>query len=189
MRSLIDVTDLSAEELKALCDKALDIDADPAKYAHACDGKQLASLFFEPSTRTRMSFESAMLALGGTVLSMSDGANSSVSKGESVADTAKIISCYADIIAMRHPKDGAALVAAKNAWIPVINAGDGQHCHPTQTLADLLTIYREHGSFENFTVTVENVDAMMGTVRVQIPILGRIQSVELPIEDVEKIED
>ncbi|MBR4895801.1 MAG: aspartate carbamoyltransferase, partial [Clostridia bacterium] len=133
MRSVIDILDLSVSELDALIATAEDIIAHPADYAEKCHGKKLATLFFEPSTRTRMSFEAAMYELGGNVLSMTDAASSSASKGESVADTAKVISCYADIIAMRHPKEGAALVAANNASIPVINAGDGGHCHPTQT--------------------------------------------------------
>ncbi len=152
MRSLIDIVDLSTAELDALISVALDIIAHPEKYSDSCKGKKLATLFFEPSTRTRLSFEAAMYELGGNVLSVTGGATSSVAKGESVADTAKTVSCYADIIAMRHPKEGAALVAANNASIPVINAGDGGHCHPTQTLADLLTIYREKGRFDNLTV-------------------------------------
>ncbi|MBR6351662.1 MAG: aspartate carbamoyltransferase [Firmicutes bacterium] len=152
MRSVIDTVELSVEELEELISTAQDIIAHPSKYAHVCDGKKLATLFFEPSTRTRMSFEAAMYELGGNVLSMPDAASSSVAKGESVSDTAKVMSCYADIIAIRHPKEGAALVAAKKASIPVINAGDGGHCHPTQTLADLLTIYREKGHFDNLTV-------------------------------------
>ena len=154
MRSLIDILDLSVRELDGLTDTALDIIDHPAKYAHACEGKKLATLFFEPSTRTRLSFEAAMYELGGHVLGFSEAASSSASKGESVADTAKIVSCYADIIAMRHPRDGAALVAALNASIPVINAGDGGHCHPTQTLADLLTIRREMGRFDHLTIGV-----------------------------------
>lgn len=152
MKSIIDILDLSEQELDELIALATDIIANPDKYSSACRGKKLATLFFEPSTRTRMSFEAAMYELGGNVISMTDGASSSASKGESVSDTAKVVSCYADIIAMRHPKEGAALVAAKNATVPVINAGDGGHCHPTQTLADLLTIYREKGSFENLTI-------------------------------------
>ena len=152
MRSVIDILDLSVDELDALIATAEDIIARPAAYAEKCRGKKLATLFFEPSTRTRMSFEAAMYELGGNVLSMTDGASPSASKGESVADTAKVISCYADIIAMRHPKEGAALVAARNATIPVINAGDGGHCHPTQTLADLLTIWREKKRFSGLTV-------------------------------------
>ncbi len=152
MKSVINILDLSVEELQKLIDTANDIIKNPTKYSEICKGKKLATLFFEPSTRTRLSFEAAMYELGGNVLSMSDAGTSSAAKGESVADTAKVISCYADIIAMRHPKEGAPLVAAMNADIPVINAGDGGHNHPTQTLADLLTIYREKGGFDNLTV-------------------------------------
>ncbi len=152
MRSLIDISELTTGEIEELISVANDIIANPEKYSEKCKGKKLATLFFEPSTRTRLSFEAAMLELGGSVLGFSEAQSSSASKGESVADTAKVISCYADIIAMRHPKEGAPLVAARNASIPVINAGDGGHCHPTQTLADLLTIYREKGGFDNLTV-------------------------------------
>lgn len=152
MRSLIDILDLSAEEIGQLIETANDIIASPEKYSEKCKGKKLAALFFEPSTRTRLSFEAAMLELGGSVIGFSEAASSSASKGESIADTARVVSCYADIIAMRHPKEGAPLVAAKNAAVPVINAGDGGHNHPTQTLADLLTIYREKGGFSNLTV-------------------------------------
>ena len=152
MRSLIDILDFTPEEIDGLLASACDIIAHPAAYADRCRGKKLATLFFEPSTRTRLSFEAAMYELGGNVIGFSEAKSSSAAKGESVADTAKTISCYADIIAMRHPKEGAALVAANNASIPVINAGDGGHCHPTQTLADLLTIYREKGHFDNLTV-------------------------------------
>ena len=152
MRSLIDILDLSVGELNELIATAYDIIDHPQSYADVCRGKKLATLFFEPSTRTRLSFEAAMYELGGNVLGFAGAQSSSAAKGESVADTAKTVSCYADIIAMRHPKEGAALVAANNASIPVINAGDGGHCHPTQTLADLLTIHREKGRFENLTV-------------------------------------
>ena len=152
MRSLIDISELTTGEIEELIGVANDIIANPEKYSEKCRGKKLATLFFEPSTRTRLSFEAAMLELGGSVLGFSEALSSSAAKGESVADTAKVISCYADIIAMRHPKEGAPLVAARNAGIPVINAGDGGHCHPTQTLADLLTIYREKGGFDNLTV-------------------------------------
>ena len=152
MRSVIDVLDLSVEELDSLIKTAVDIIDNPQKYAHICEGKKLATLFFEPSTRTRMSFEAAMYELGGHVISMSEANSSSAAKGESVADTAKTVSCYTDIIAMRHPKEGAPLVASVNATVPVINAGDGGHNHPTQTLADLLTIYREKGRFDNLTI-------------------------------------
>ena len=152
MRSLIDISELSVEELDRLIKTANDIIENPKKYSEKCRGKKLATLFFEPSTRTRLSFEAAMYELGGNVLGFSESQSSSAAKGESVADTAKTVSCYADIIAMRHPKEGAPLVAAMNADVPVINAGDGGHNHPTQTLADLLTIYREKGGFENLTV-------------------------------------
>ena len=151
-RSLIDILDFSVEEIDELLNTAMDMIADPDKYSERCKGKKLATLFFEPSTRTRLSFEAAMLELGGNVIGFSDAANTSSSKGESVSDTAKVISCYADIIAMRHPKEGAPLVAANAASIPVINAGDGGHNHPTQTLADLLTISREKGRIKDLTV-------------------------------------
>ena len=152
MRSLIDILDLSLPELDRLIQTAEDIIARPEAYRTRCRYKKLATLFFEPSTRTRLSFEAAMYELGGQVLSVSSGGASSAAKGESVADTAKTVSCYADIIAMRHPKEGAPLVAAMNASIPVINAGDGGHNHPTQTLADLLTIWREKGRFSGLTI-------------------------------------
>ena len=152
MRSLIDILDFSKEEIASLIKVASDIMENPEKYSDTCRGKKLATLFFEPSTRTRLSFEAAMLELGGSVLGFSEAKSSSASKGESVADTAKVISCYADIIAMRHPLEGAPLVAAQNASVPVINAGDGGHNHPTQTLADLLTIFREKGRLDNLTI-------------------------------------
>ncbi len=152
MKSLISILDLSTEEIDGLIAKANDIIANPVKYQDACAHKKLATLFYEPSTRTRLSFEAAMLELGGSVLGFSEANSSSAAKGESVADTAKTVSCYADIIAMRHPKEGAPFVASQNATIPVINAGDGGHNHPTQTLTDLLTIYREKGSFDNLTI-------------------------------------
>ena len=151
-RSVINILDLSVEELDELIATANDIIENPKKYSEKCRGLKLATLFFEPSTRTRLSFEAAMYELGGNVLGFSEAQSSSAAKGESVADTAKTVSCYADIIAMRHPKEGAPLVAAMNASVPVINAGDGGHNHPTQTLADLLTIYREKGGFENLTI-------------------------------------
>ena len=154
MRHLIDIMELSTEEIQQLIDCAMDIIANPQKYAEACHGKKLATLFFEPSTRTRLSFEAAMYELGGNVLGFSEAQSSSASKGESVSDTVSVVSCYADVIAMRHPKEGAPLVASMKASIPVINAGDGGHNHPTQTLADLLTIYREKGRFENLTIGV-----------------------------------
>ncbi|MBQ6399138.1 MAG: aspartate carbamoyltransferase [Clostridia bacterium] len=154
MRSVIDISDLSLRELDGLMDTAEDIIARPGAYAERMRGKKLATLFFEPSTRTRLSFEAAMYELGGNVLSVAGAGSSSAAKGESVADTVKTVSCYADIIAMRHPKEGAALVAARAAEVPVINAGDGGHCHPTQTLADLLTIRREKGRLDGLTIGV-----------------------------------
>ena len=152
MKDLISITDISTDELQELIVKAEDIIASPEKYWDKCKRKKLATLFFEPSTRTRLSFEAAMLELGGNVIGFSEASSSSAAKGESVADTAKTISCYADIIAMRHPKEGAPLVAAAAASIPVINAGDGGHNHPTQTLTDLLTIYREKGRLSNLKI-------------------------------------
>ncbi|MBQ5777416.1 MAG: aspartate carbamoyltransferase [Oscillospiraceae bacterium] len=152
MRSVIDILDLSVSEVEELIHVACDIIANPWKYSEMCHGKKLATLFFEPSTRTRLSFEAAMLELGGSVLGFSEAASSSASKGESVADTARVMSAYCDIIAMRHPKEGAPFVAARNASVPVINGGDGGHCHPTQTLTDLLTIYREKGDLNNITI-------------------------------------
>ena len=151
-RSVIDISDLSTDEILELIRTAEDIIAHPTDYEEACRHRKLATLFFEPSTRTRLSFEAAMYELGGNVISVAGGNTSSAAKGESVADTAKTVSCYADIIAMRHPKEGAAYVAAQNASVPVINAGDGGHCHPTQTLADLLTIWREKGRFTDLTI-------------------------------------
>ena len=152
MENLIDIMQLSVEEIDALVQKGCDIMANPAAYAHKCDGKILATLFFEPSTRTRLSFESAMLSLGGQVLGFSSAASSSASKGESVADTIRVVSAYCDIIAMRHPKEGAPLVATMHSLVPVINAGDGGHNHPTQTLTDLMTIHKEKGHVDNLTV-------------------------------------
>ena len=152
MRSLIDILDLSTDEIAELISTADDIIANHDKYMDICHGKKLATLFFEPSTRTRLSFESAMLELGGSVLGFSVAASSSASKGESVSDTVKVVSCYADVIAMRHPKEGAPLVAAMKSDVPIINAGDGGHNHPTQTLTDLLTIHREMGRLDNLTI-------------------------------------
>lgn len=152
MNSVIDITDLTVEEIDLLISSAEDMCANPEKYSSVCKGKKIATLFFEPSTRTRLSFEAAMLDLGGSVLSVHSGANSSASKGESINDTSKVVSCYADIIAMRHPLEGAPAVAAVSASVPVINAGDGGHCHPTQTLADLCTIKNEKGVINGLTV-------------------------------------
>ena len=151
-RNLIDIVDLSVEEIDELIATAEDIIENPAKYQDACAHKQLATLFFEPSTRTRLSFESAMLSLGGSVLGFSSANSSSTAKGETVGDTIHTVSCYADIIAMRHPKEGAPFAAAQVAEVPIINAGDGGHNHPTQTLTDLLTIHREKGRLDNFTI-------------------------------------
>lgn len=152
MRHLMSPLDFSTEELEQLFDLANDIEANPSKYAHVCDGKKLATCFYEPSTRTRLSFESAMLSLGGSVLGFASADSSSAAKGESIADTIRIISCYADICAMRHPKEGAALVASLHSGIPVINAGDGGHQHPTQTLTDLLTIHSLKGRLSDLTI-------------------------------------
>ena len=152
MKHLLSPLDLSVTELEDLLNLARDISKDPKKYSHVCDGKKLATLFYEPSTRTRLSFEAAMLNLGGSVLGFSSADSSSASKGESVADTIRVISSYADICAMRHPKEGAAMVASQHATIPVINAGDGGHQHPTQTLTDLLTIRSLKGRLDNMTI-------------------------------------
>lgn len=152
MKHLIDIKELSVDEIQELIEVAKDIIANKEKYSHKCDGKQLATLFFEPSTRTRLSFESAMLGLGGNILGFSEASSSSVSKGETVADTIRVVGCYADIIAMRHPKEGAPLVASQKSVVPIINAGDGGHNHPTQTLTDLLTIHCEKGRLENLTI-------------------------------------
>lgn len=152
MRHLMNPLDFTVEELETLFNLASDIADDPAKYAHVCDGKTLATCFYEPSTRTRLSFESAMIKLGGQVLGFSEASSSSAAKGESVSDTIRVISCYADICAMRHPKEGAPMVAASKSGIPVINAGDGGHQHPTQTLTDLMTIRALRGSLSDFTI-------------------------------------
>ena len=187
MRSLIDITDFSVEELQQLLETACDISENPQKYADCCRGKKLATLFFEPSTRTRLSFEAAMMELGGNVIGFSDAGSSSASKGESVADTAKMISCYADIMAMRHPKEGAPYVAAKAASIPVINAGDGGHCHPTQTLADLLTIYRELGRLEDLTVGFCGDLKYGRTVHSLLSALGRYKNIKVVLISPEEL--
>lgn len=179
MRSLIDICDLSTAELEELIGTACDMIEHPAKYADSCRGKKLATLFFEPSTRTRLSFEAAMLELGGSVLGFSEANSSSAAKGESVADTARTVGCYADIIAMRHPKEGAPLVASRFAGIPVINAGDGGHCHPTQTLADLLTVYRKKGHFDHLTVGFCGDLKYGRTVHSLIAALSRYEGVRL----------
>ncbi|MBO5105579.1 MAG: aspartate carbamoyltransferase [Clostridia bacterium] len=179
MRSLIDILELSTKELDELIAVAEDIIENPAKYCEVCKGKKLATLFFEPSTRTRLSFEAAMYELGGNVIGFSEANSSSAAKGESVSDTAKTISCYADIIAMRHPKEGAPLVAAMNASIPVINAGDGGHNHPTQTLADLLTIKREKGSLSGYTIGFCGDLKFGRTVHSLIAALSRYENVKV----------
>ncbi len=186
-RSLLDIRDLSVAELDELIATANDIIENPAKYAEACHGKKLATLFFEPSTRTRLSFEAAMYELGGNVLSVSSAASSSAAKGESVADTAKVVSCYADIVAMRHPKEGAPLVAANNATIPIINAGDGGHNHPTQTLADILTISREKGRLGNLTVGLCGDLKFGRTVHSLIAALSRYEGVKFVLISPEEL--
>ena len=187
MRSVINILDLSVQEIDELIAVAEDIIAHPEKYSEACHGKKLATLFFEPSTRTRLSFEAAMYELGGNVLSVSSGASSSAAKGESVADTAKTVSCYADIIAMRHPKEGAPYVASINASIPVINAGDGGHNHPTQTLADLLTIHREKGHFNNLTVGLCGDLKFGRTVHSLIEAMSRYEGVKFVLISPEEL--
>lgn len=185
--SLINILDLSTDELDELIAVAMDIINNPAKYSEACKGKKLATLFFEPSTRTRLSFEAAMYELGGNVLSVAGADTSSAAKGESVADTAKVISCYADIIAMRHSKEGAPLVAAMNATVPVINAGDGGHNHPTQTLADLLTIYREKGRLGNMTVGLCGDLKFGRTVHSLIAALSRYEGISFVLISPEEL--
>ncbi|MBR5826458.1 MAG: aspartate carbamoyltransferase [Clostridia bacterium] len=179
MRSLINILDLSVEEIDGRLNVADDIIANPVKYSQVCRGKKLATLFFEPSTRTRLSFEAAMYELGGHVLGFSDAGSSSATKGESVADTTKMVNCYADIIAMRHPKEGAPLVASMHSKIPVINAGDGGHNHPTQTLTDLLTIRRKKGKLNNFTIGFCGDLKFGRTVHSLIQALSRYENVKI----------
>lgn len=187
MNSLIDIMQLTTEEIDSLIDTANDIIAKPEKYAQACRGKKLATLFFEPSTRTRLSFEAAMYELGGNVLGFSEAQSSSASKGESVSDTARTVSCYADIIAMRHPKEGAPLVASMRATVPVINAGDGGHNHPTQTLADLLTIQREKGRLSGMTVGLCGDLKFGRTVHSLIAAMSRYQDVRFVLISPEEL--
>ena len=187
MNSLIDIMQLTTEEIDSLIDTANDIIAKPEKYAQACRGKKLATLFFEPSTRTRLSFEAAMYELGGNVLGFSEAQSSSASKGESVSDTARTVSCYADIIAMRHPKEGAPLVASMRATVPVINAGDGGHNHPTQTLADLLTIQREKGRLSGMTVGLCGDLKFGRTVHSLIAAMSRYQDVRFVLISTEEL--
>ena len=179
MRSVISILDLSTQEIDGLLNVADDIIANPVKYSQVCRGKKLATLFFEPSTRTRLSFEAAMYELGGHVLGFSDAGSSSATKGESVADTTKMVNCYADIIAMRHPKEGAPLVASMHSKIPVINAGDGGHNHPTQTLTDLLTIRRKKGKLNNFTIGFCGDLKFGRTVHSLIQALSRYENVKI----------
>ncbi len=179
MRHLIDIMDLTVDEIDSLIDTANDIIADPAKYRSTCVGKKLATLFFEPSTRTRLSFEAAMLDLGGSTLGFSEAQSSSASKGESVSDTVRVVSCYSDIIAMRHPKEGAPLVASMHSEVPVINAGDGGHNHPTQTLTDLLTIKRELGRLSDLTVCFCGDLKFGRTVHSLISALSRYSGIKL----------
>ena len=179
MRSLIDILELTTQEIDELIDKANDIIADPAKYSEKCRGKKLATLFFEPSTRTRLSFEAAMYELGGNVLGFSEAQSSSSAKGESVADTIRTVSCYADIIAMRHPKEGAPLVATMKSRVPIINAGDGGHNHPTQTLTDLLTIKRKKGRLNNFTIGFCGDLKFGRTVHSLIGALSRYENIKI----------
>ena len=188
MRHLLDIMDLSVAEIDELIATANDIIARPAAYADVCAGKKLATLFFEPSTRTRLSFEAAMLDLGGKVLGFSDAQCSSSSKGESVADTIHVVSCYADIIAMRHPKEGAPRVASMHSEVPVINAGDGGHNHPTQTLTDLLTISRELGRLNNFTIGFCGDLKFGRTVHSLISALSRYTGIKIVLISPEELE-
>ncbi|MBR3400667.1 MAG: aspartate carbamoyltransferase [Parasporobacterium sp.] len=187
MRNLINILDLSVEEIDELINVADDILDNPEKYYDVCKHKILATLFYEPSTRTRLSFESAMLSLGGQVLGFSEASSSSASKGESVADTIAIVSGYADIIAMRHPKEGAPLVAARHARVPIINAGDGGHYHPTQTLADLMTIRHEMGRFENLTVGLCGDLKFGRTVHSLIEAMSRYEGVKFVLISPEEL--
>lgn len=212
MKHLLSPMDLSVDEINDLLDLAKDISTNPKKYSHVCDGKKIATCFYEPSTRTRLSFEAAMLNLGGSVLGFSSANSSSASKGESVADTIRVISCYADICAMRHPKEGAPMVAAEHSAIPVINAGDGGHQHPTQTLTDLMTIRELHGKLDNFTIGLcgdlkfgrtvhslinsliryDNVKFILISpkeLRVPDYIIDTLKEHNTPYEEVEKLED
>ena len=187
MRNLIDILDLSTEEIDELIERAYDIIGNHDKYMDVCHGKKLATLFFEPSTRTRLSFEAAMLELGGSVLGFSEAASSSASKGESVADTVKVVSCYADIIAMRHPKEGAPLVASMKSDVPIINAGDGGHNHPTQTLTDLLTIHREMGRLSGLTIGLCGDLKFGRTVHSLIEAMARYENIKFVLISPEEL--
>lgn len=187
MRSLIDIVDLSIAEIDELIATANDIIESPIKYSEKCHGKKLATLFFEPSTRTRLSFEAAMMELGGNVLGFSAASNSSAAKGESVSDTIRTVSCYADIIAMRHPKEGAPMVASLHSSVPIINAGDGGHNHPTQTLTDLLTIQREKGRFDSLTVGLCGDLKFGRTVHSLIHALSRYENIHFVLISPEEL--
>ena len=187
MRHLMSPLDFSVEELDKLMDLANDIEANPKKYAHACDGKKLATLFYEPSTRTRLSHEAAMLNLGGSIMGFSSAASSSAAKGESVSDTIRMISCYADICAIRHPKEGAPMVACQHATIPVINAGDGGHQHPTQTLTDLLTIRSLKGRLNHLKIGLCGDLKFGRTVHSLINALARYDDIEFVLISPEEL--
>ncbi|MBO4559562.1 MAG: aspartate carbamoyltransferase [Lachnospiraceae bacterium] len=187
MQNLIDILELSTAEIDELIDRANDIIAHPEEYREKCKYKKLATLFFEPSTRTRLSFEAAMLDLGGSVMGFSEAQSSSAAKGESVADTVRTVGCYADIIAMRHPKEGAPLVASMHAGVPVINAGDGGHNHPTQTLTDLLTIKREKGHFDNLTIGVCGDLKFGRTVHSLIQAMSRYEGIKFVLISPEEL--
>ena len=187
MRHLIDIKDFTTDEIAELLELSEKIIADRAAYSEVCRGKKLATLFFEPSTRTRLSFEAAMYELGGTVLGFSEAQSSSAAKGESVSDTVRTVGCYADIIAMRHPKEGAPLLASKRSTVPIINAGDGGHCHPTQTLTDLLTIKREKGRLDNLTVGVCGDLKFGRTVHSLISALSEYSGIKLKLISPEEL--
>ena len=188
MRNLIDIVDLSVEEINELIKVAKDIIQNKEKYSHKCDGKKLATLFFEPSTRTRLSFEAAMMELGGNVIGFSEASSSSTAKGESVADTIRTVGCYSDIIAMRHPKEGAPLVASEKSIVPIINAGDGGHHHPTQTLTDLLTIHCEKGRLENLTIGLCGDLKFGRTVHSLITAMARYQNIKFVLISPKELE-
>ena len=184
MFHLIDIKDLSVEDINGILDTAEDIIANPDKYAEVCKRKKLATLFFEPSTRTRLSFEAAMLELGGSVLGFSEASSSSATKGETVGDTVQVVGCYADIIAMRHPKEGAPMAAALKSPVPIINAGDGGHNHPTQTLTDLLTIRREKGRISNLTIGLCGDLKFGRTVHSLIMAMSRYENIKFVRRDI-----
>ena len=188
MRNLIDIVDLSVEEINELIKVAKDIIQNKEKYSHKCDGKKLATLFFEPSTRTRLSFEAAMMELGGNVIGFSEASSSSTAKGESVADTIRTVGCYSDIIAMRQPKEGAPLVASEKSIVPIINAGDGGHHHPTQTLTDLLTIHCEKGRLENLTIGLCGDLKFGRTVHSLITAMARYQNIKFVLISPKELE-